>query len=722
MPLEGRQLAAPVDLRDLLRVGLDTEPDAVAMSSATDRITWRELELATDRLARNYVALGLDGGRPRRVADAEPHPARRALPRVLPGGTRHHTTQLPLRAAARSTTRSRSAARRAIVAHAERADDLAASALAGGAAADRARGASRRRPHARAAVRRRSRCGRASRPHRAAPRRRSSSRPAAPVRPRASPTASTRSAGWSASAVDGFELTDADTFLPGSSMSHVGSFLWALASLSVGAHVVVARHVRRRRDPPVAPRPPTHDPGHDPGRAHRARPRPRRHRRTTSRRCALCRAGADKVSLELEHEFQALERLAHRRGLRHDRGRARHAQPAAWSDQAGLDRPAVGGFAICVRDDDAASAATGTVGRVWIRTAQPDHRVLGQPGGDRRDPARRLARLRRPRPRRRRRLPLVLRPQEADHRARRLEHQPGEVEEALAEHPAVALVGVVGIHDEVHGENVRAYVTIQDGAERPTSHDLIEFARERIGYKAPEEVVFLDEMPVNPTGKLDRVALKALGRGPPAPARTPGMIELALFDTPIGRCGIAVGGRPHRRYAAAGAAGCRHPTTTARPLRRPVGRGRRGHATARDRGRDRANGRVTPRRGRRPGRRAPRSRRALPPFRRKVFEVVRTIPAGETLSYGDVALAVGSPGAARAVGQALGRNPFPIVIPCHRVLAAGGRIGGFTAEGGVSVKEKMLAAEGVFHTRDFARPQVASLRQVCAVRATQPLC
>jgi len=86
---------------------------------------------------------------------------------------------------------------------------------------------------------------------------------------------------------------------------------------------------------------------------------------------------------------------------------------------------------------------------------------------------------------------------------------------------------------------------------------------------------------------------------------------------------------------------------------------------------------------------------ALPPFRRKVLEVVRTIPAGETLSYGEVALAVGSPGAARAVGQALGRNPFPIVVPCHRVLAAGGRIGGFTATGGLSVKQQMLAAEGV---------------------------
>jgi methylated-DNA-[protein]-cysteine S-methyltransferase len=85
----------------------------------------------------------------------------------------------------------------------------------------------------------------------------------------------------------------------------------------------------------------------------------------------------------------------------------------------------------------------------------------------------------------------------------------------------------------------------------------------------------------------------------------------------------------------------------------------------------------------------------LPRFQRRVLEVVRTIPAGETMSYGEVAAVAGSPGAARAVGQALGRNPFPIVIPCHRVLAAAGRIGGFTAPGGVTTKAKMLAVEGV---------------------------
>jgi methylated-DNA-[protein]-cysteine S-methyltransferase len=84
----------------------------------------------------------------------------------------------------------------------------------------------------------------------------------------------------------------------------------------------------------------------------------------------------------------------------------------------------------------------------------------------------------------------------------------------------------------------------------------------------------------------------------------------------------------------------------------------------------------------------------VPPFRRRVYEVVRGIPPGETMSYGEVAEEVGSPGAARAVGQALGRNPFAIVVPCHRVLAAGGKVGGFSANGGVSTKLRMLAIEG----------------------------
>ena len=83
----------------------------------------------------------------------------------------------------------------------------------------------------------------------------------------------------------------------------------------------------------------------------------------------------------------------------------------------------------------------------------------------------------------------------------------------------------------------------------------------------------------------------------------------------------------------------------------------------------------------------------LPPFHKRVYEAARKIPPGSTLTYGEVAAQVGSPNAARAVGQAMGRNPFPIVVPCHRVLAAGGKIGGFTAPGGTSTKEKMLKIE-----------------------------
>jgi methylated-DNA-[protein]-cysteine S-methyltransferase len=84
----------------------------------------------------------------------------------------------------------------------------------------------------------------------------------------------------------------------------------------------------------------------------------------------------------------------------------------------------------------------------------------------------------------------------------------------------------------------------------------------------------------------------------------------------------------------------------------------------------------------------------VPPFHRRVYEVARSIPPGKTLSYGDIAARLDRRGAARAVGQALGQNPFPIVVPCHRVLAAGGKIGGFSAHGGTATKLRMLAIEG----------------------------
>ncbi|WP_290737044.1 methylated-DNA--[protein]-cysteine S-methyltransferase [Amaricoccus sp.] len=83
------------------------------------------------------------------------------------------------------------------------------------------------------------------------------------------------------------------------------------------------------------------------------------------------------------------------------------------------------------------------------------------------------------------------------------------------------------------------------------------------------------------------------------------------------------------------------------------------------------------------------------PFERRVYAALRRVPRGVTTTYGALAEAVGAPGAAREVGVAMGRNPWPIVVPCHRVLAAEGRLGGFSAPGGAETKRRLLALEGV---------------------------
>ncbi len=80
-------------------------------------------------------------------------------------------------------------------------------------------------------------------------------------------------------------------------------------------------------------------------------------------------------------------------------------------------------------------------------------------------------------------------------------------------------------------------------------------------------------------------------------------------------------------------------------------------------------------------------------FNRRVYDIARTIPAGATLTYGEIAQRLGDRALARDVGQALGENEFPIIVPCHRVLAAGGKTGGFSAPGGVSTKMRMLTIE-----------------------------
>ncbi len=167
-------------------------------------------------------------------------------------------------------------------------------------------------------------------------------------------------------------------------------------------------------------------------------------------------------------------------------------------------------------------------------------------------------------------------------------------------------------------------------------------------------------------------------------------VEYCLFDTPIGRCAAAWSGRG---LVWVGLPESHDEATRARVQRM--------HPQARE-GRPRGDAKAAIE-----GMRAHLAGKldglhhvrlddaALPAFHRRVYEALRKVRPGETVGYGELAGQVGSPGAARAVGQAVGKNPFPIVVPCHRVLASGGKAGGFSAHGGVDTKRRMLAIEGV---------------------------
>ena len=82
-------------------------------------------------------------------------------------------------------------------------------------------------------------------------------------------------------------------------------------------------------------------------------------------------------------------------------------------------------------------------------------------------------------------------------------------------------------------------------------------------------------------------------------------------------------------------------------------------------------------------------------FQTDVWNQIKKIPKGETMSYKDIAIAIGRPKASRAVANACGKNPNPIIVPCHRVIASDGSIGGYTGNGGIKTKRQLLKKEGV---------------------------
>jgi long-chain acyl-CoA synthetase len=519
MLIDGAQLDAPArPFDELLDIGLENGPDEIAIVSATRSLTWRELDRASTALAGGYRSFGLEPGD--RLASLMPNRIDLLVHYLACFRARVVATPLNYRYTAREIDHALEVSgARAIVAHVERAEDIAASKRAGdlelGAIAYRdpeplsspgetagdwsqelaklmeaepLGGDPKADPEAPAVIFFTS----------------GSTGPAKGV------THTRQTLRWMvASAASAFGLESDDVFLPGSSMSHIGSFLWALAIISVGGKVVVARAtdaheilpLLREHQPTVLAMIPAalsaliHDHDLRPGDLSSLR---------------MCRAGADKVSTELLHEFAAEAGFPIVEGYgMTEVGLATLNPPSGEIRQGSIGQP-ICGFQIALRDDAGEPIESGEVGRIWIRSRsrmsgyweapEATEQVVIDDWLDSGDLAR------------------------ADEdgylwffgrKKQIIVHDgsnisPYEIEGALVEHPAVALAAAIGIHDEVHGENVRAYVTLEEGAEQPSRADLITFCRERIGYKAPEEIVFIDEMPLNPTGKIDRAGLKRM--------------------------------------------------------------------------------------------------------------------------------------------------------------------------------------------------------------------
>jgi len=165
--------------------------------------------------------------------------------------------------------------------------------------------------------------------------------------------------------------------------------------------------------------------------------------------------------------------------------------------------------------------------------------------------------------------------------------------------------------------------------------------------------------------------------------------HFALFETAIGVCGIVWTARgvcgvqlPEKDPAATRArVHRRHPTATEAPPTPDVQRAIDGIvALLRGERRDLTGIAV--------------DNSAIPEFNRRVYAIARNIPPGSTMTYGEIAERLGDKLLARDVGQAMGENPTPIIMPCHRVLAAGGKTGGFSAPGGIVTKLQLLTIEG----------------------------
>lgn len=509
MPLAGPQLEKPFVLTEILAKGLTEKPDELALVTNESRWTWRELEAASRRLAANYLALGLQPGD--RVASLLPNRGALVVHYLACFRAALVATPLNYRYQAPEIDHALEVSGASIlVAHAERDADLELSKFVPTLPKGRITyGANDERQPSLEAL--------------------TEQQPASAELPQVSPsdpvfifftsgstgkpkgvTHTHETFGWMAAAsAAGLALSHEDIFFPATSASHIAASSLTFASFGAGVRVDLARtfdgdeilSLLRNTRPTLLCMLPA--PLFGLVRDHDAQ-------QEDFHSVRMCVSGGDKVSAELEKEFTELAGFTIEELYGMTETGTSTTNPPHGVNKLGSIGQLCPGYEASIRDDAGQEVPAGTPGRLWIRSRanmvgywnRPDATAETIVDGwlDTGD--------------------LVSADEDGYLWFRGRKKQiiihdgsnisPQEVEESLLEHPAVDAAGVIGIHDLVHGENVRAYVTIKPGAKRPTATELMQFSRARVGYKSPSEVVFLDAMPINATGKVDRVALKQL--------------------------------------------------------------------------------------------------------------------------------------------------------------------------------------------------------------------
>ena len=509
MPLSGPPLDQPVDLRNVLARGLESKPDEVALVSAEGQWTWRELDRASNRYAASLLDFGVRKGD--RVASLMPNRNALVIHYLACMKAGLVATPLNYRYMPPEIDHALEVSEAAVLlAHAERDADVAASKLAGGLPLGVIRYGAKgdRHPSFETLLEQGSQDVGLPTP--------SPSDPAvifftsgSTGKPKGV-THSYETAGWLLAAwLKGYEMTADDVMLPGSSISHIGGYGHSFGALAAGARVLVARTfdgdellpLLRQHRPTVLFMLPA---------ALITLVREHGATRDDFGSLRLCLSGGDKVAAELEREFTDLAGFPIDEIYGMSEIGVSNLNPPMGINKLGSIGPANAGYALSNRDESGRELPVGREGRLWVKSPcnmvgywnRPDatEETIKDGWLDTGD---------------------VMKADQDGYlwfcgrKKQIIIHDgsnicPQEVEEALLEHDAVASAGVVGIHDLVHGENVRAYITIKEGATRPTSQELIRFTRARVGYKAPEEIVVLDAMPLNATGKVDRVTLKRM--------------------------------------------------------------------------------------------------------------------------------------------------------------------------------------------------------------------